>query len=165
MWSIGSTSWAIYFIRVSWKWVKLKRRKNFDHFSNIEKNIIFYKVSLFYFNYNVCSPFFSLETNRFFFAIKKISFENQFAIINKFTSSELFIQCNDNTWQKLDSFQAKRCFHSSWRRSNWNQNINCRLLIMLTNRACSMLIKLGLEWVAQEMSCDSIFCEILSLSY
>lgn len=71
IWSIGSTLWAIYFIRVSWKWVKLKRRKNFDHFSNIEKNIIFYKVSLFYFNYNVCSSFFSLETNRFFFAIKK----------------------------------------------------------------------------------------------
>lgn len=71
IWSIGSTLWAIYFIRVSWKWVKLKRRKNFDHFSNIEKNIIFYKVSLFYFNYNVCSSFFSLATNRFFFAIKK----------------------------------------------------------------------------------------------
>lgn len=131
------TLWAIYFIRVSWKWVNLKRNENFEHFSNIEKNFIFYKVSLFYFNYNVFSSFFSLESNRFFFA-KKISFENQFAIINKFTSSELFIRCNDNTWQKLDSFQAKRCFHSSRRRSsNWNQNINCRLLIMLTNRACS----------------------------
>lgn len=64
------TLWAIYFIRVSWKWVNLKRNENFEHFSNIEKNFIFYKVSLFYFNYNVFSSFFSLESNRFFFAKK-----------------------------------------------------------------------------------------------
>lgn len=99
--------------------------------SSFTKFPYFTLITMFFLRFSLSNPIIS-------FLQKKISFENQFAIINKFTSSELFIRCNDNTWQKLDSFQAKRCFHSSRRRSsNWNQNINCRLLIMLTNRACS----------------------------